>query len=352
MKKLSILLLTGITTMSILSACQTTAPIESESTESTTTTNEETVVETSEMTTTDTSAAIDIDVMSMNGATTMGLVKFISDSEAGLIESNQYNFQIAKVIDEVLPLITKGEIDLATVPANVASVLYNSTEGDISVLAINTLGVLYLVEHGVSIEDISDLEGKTIYAAGKGATPEAALNYILEANGLTDKVTIEWKSEQAEVVAALATTEGAIGMLPEPFVSTARKQNENLNVVLDLTKEWDATDSEGSLVTGVVVGYREFLEANPDAVEDFLAHYEASVNYVNENLEEAAALVGHYGITPEDVALEALPACNITFIQGEELETTLSGYLNVLFEQNPASIGGALPLEDFYYESE
>ncbi len=287
----------------------------------------------------------------------MGMVKFMNDCEEETITDNNYNFSIAASIDEVTPKIVQGEIDIAAVPANVASVLYNNTEGGVKVLAINTLGVLYMVESGDTIHSVEDLRGKTIYASGKGATPEYALNYILEQNGIdpAKDVTIEWKSEHSECVAALNASENAIAMLPQPFVTTAQSKNSNLRVALDLTEEWDKlqenAESPSTLVTGVVVARTEFIEQNPQAVEDFLKHYQESVDYVNKNVNEGAALVGKYDIVTEAVAQKAIPECNITFISGNEMKEKLSGYLSVLNDQNAKSIGGKLPADDFYYNA-
>jgi len=287
----------------------------------------------------------------------MGMVKFMNDCEEETITDNNYNFSIAASIDEVTPKIVQGEIDIAAVPANVASVLYNNTEGGVKVLAINTLGVLYMVESGDTIHSVEDLRGKTIYASGKGATPEYALNYILEQNGIdpAKDVTIEWKSEHSECVAALNASENAIAMLPQPFVTTAQSKNSNLRVALDLTEEWDKlqenAESPSTLVTGVVVARTEFIEQNPQAVEDFLKHYQESVDYVNKSVNEGAALVGKYDIVTEAVAQKAIPECNITFISGNEMKEKLSGYLSVLNDQNAKSIGGKLPADDFYYNA-
>ena len=188
---------------------------------------------------TQTSTPVDMNVTALKGPTAMGMVKFMNDCEEETITDNNYNFSIAASIDEVTPKIVQGEIDIAAVPANVASVLYNNTEGGVKVLAINTLGVLYMVESGDTIHSAEDLRGKTIYASGKGATPEYALNYILEQNGIdpAKDVTIEWKSEHSECVAALNASENAIAMLPQPFVTTAQSKNSNLRVALDLTEE-------------------------------------------------------------------------------------------------------------------
>ncbi len=292
---------------------------------------------------------VDVSVVALKGPTAMGMVKFMDDAESGAITSNNYAFSIETAIDVVTPMIVKGEVDIAAVPANVASVLFNNSNGAVEVLAINTLGVLYIAESGESINSIQDLAGKTIYASGKGATPEYALNQILAANGLTDSVKIEWKSEQAEVVAALAAEENAIAMLPQPFATTAQAQNSDIRIALDLTEVWNESDIDGNLITGVVVVNSAFADANPEAVADFMKLYAESVEYVNTNLTEGAALVGKYGIVPEAIAAIAIPECNITYVDGDEMKEMLSGYLKVLYDQNPAAVGGALPTDAFYY---
>lgn len=302
-----------------------------------------------------TTAAVDVNILALKGPTAMGMVKFMQDRDNQTITDHNYNFSIAAAIDEVTPKLVQGQVDIAAVPANVASVLYNNTNGGVQVLAINTLGVLYLVETGNNIQTISDLKSKTIYASGKGATPEYTLRYLLAQNGLDpdSDVNIEWKSEHSECVAAVTAAENAVAMLPQPFVTTAQTKNENLRVALDLTKEWDALQQNqanpSSLITGVVVARTAFVEQNPQAVQAFLQHYQASVSYVNSNLDQAAALIGQYDIVPEAVAKKALPACNITFISGSEMKTKLSGYLAVLNEQNPQAVGGQLPADSFYY---
>ena len=291
----------------------------------------------------------------LKGPTAMGLVKFMSEVDAGNLKDEDYSFQILASADEVAPLISKSEADIAAVPANLASVLYNKTSGAVRVIAVNTLGVLYICELGDTVNTVADLRGKTIFSAGKGATPEYALEYVLRANGLdpaTD-VTIEWKSEHAECVAALAQDTTAIAMLPQPFVTTAQAKNDQIRVALDLNQEWtaacEAEGRDGKLITGVAVVRSEFADAHPEAVDAFLAHYRESVEFVNANTDEAAALVGGYDIVPEAVAKKALPACNITFVDGADMKAQLGGYLEVLADQNAEAVGGKLPGDDFYY---
>ena len=286
-------------------------------------------------------------VVALKGPTAMGLVKLMKDDEA----ENKYAFTIAAAIDEVTPMLVKGEADIACLPANLASVLYNNTEGQIRVLAVNTLGVLYIVENGDSVQSVADLKGRTLYASGKGATPEYALDFILAQNGIDPEadVTIEWKSEHAECLAALLAEDGGVALLPQPFVTTALMKAEGLRVALDLNQEWDALGVDSTLITGVVVARAAFIDENPDTVASFMDEYAASVAFVNANTAEAAALVGEYDIVPEAVAAKALPACNITFIEGEALKAKLSGYLEVLMNANPKAVGGKLPEDDFYF---
>ena len=299
-----------------------------------------------------------VNVLALKGPTAMGMVSFMDQADQGEITEETYDFQIVASPDEVSPAIAQGTADIAAVPANLASVLYQKTNGGVQVLTINTLGVLYLVENGDQVQSVSDLKGKTIYASGKGATPEYALNYILKENGLTpgEDVQIEWKSEHTECVAALTEHEDAAALLPQPFVTTAQSKNDSLRVVLDLTEEWDKIQKDNggnsSLVTGVTVVRTEFAREHPEIVEDFMERYQESVSYVNEHTEEAAKLIGDYDIVSEEIAKKALPECNIVYIDGAEMKEKLSGYLEVLEQENPQAVGGALPADEFYYDAE
>lgn len=294
-------------------------------------------------------AATPVKVVALKGPTAMGMVKLMDESESGPVDGNSYTFEILASPTEVTPKIVKGEVDIAAVPANLASVLYNNTKGAIQVLAINTLGVLYIVEKGESVNSIADLEGKTIYASGKSSTPEYALAYILEKAGLSDKVAIEWKSEHAECVAALLNDPEGVAMLPQPFVTTAQIADPSIRIAVDLTAAWNEVSPESGLVTGVVVARKAFVEEHKEAIDAFLASYKESTDFANSDVPAAAQLVGKYGIVPAAVAQRALPYCNIVCITASELQSKLSGYLAVLYGANPQSVGGALPSDDFYY---
>ena len=287
-------------------------------------------------------------VGSLKGPTSMGLVNFMHDEETD--DDPQYSFSMVTAADELVAQFTGDQIDIALLPANVASVLYNKTKGGIQVIDINTLGVLYLVTADTSISSVADLKGKTVYTTGKGQTPEYALNYLLAANDLTtDDVTVEFKSEATEVVSVLAQDSSAIGVLPQPFATVACQQNESLQMVSDLTAEWDSTGN-GTMVTGVTVAKKSFIEANPECIEEFLDEHEDSAEDAREDVEETAELVAAYGIIEKaPVAAKALPKCNITYLDNDAMKTALSGYLQVLYDQNPESIGGELPGDDFYY---
>ena len=292
-------------------------------------------------------------VAALKGPTAMGMVKMMHDVDEGEpFSNNDYQFTLAGSADEVTPALIKGDLDAACVPANLAAVLYNRTEGEIVTLAINTLGVLYIVENGESIQSMEDLRGKTIVSAGKGATPEYGLRYLLSENGIDpdQDVTIDWKSEHSECVAALASGAASVAMLPQPFVTVAQGKLEGLRTALDLTAEWDTLDSGSAMITGVAVARKAFVEEHPEAVDRFLEAYAASAAWVNENPAEAGALIAEQGIVESAaVAEKALPQCNIVCLTGQEMAEKLSGYLQVLSDAAPEAVGGALPGDDFYY---
>lgn len=288
----------------------------------------------------------------LKGPTSMGLLFLKQEAQAEEALEN-YEFTMVTAADELLTMMIKEELDIALVPANVASVLYNKTEGEVAVIDINTLGVLYMISGDTSINSVEDLKGKTIYLTGKGTTPDYVLHYILSANGLQESdYTLEYKSEATEVAALLAENPDAIGLLPQPFVTVACSQNEALQVVLDMNEQWSLLQGEdGSrMVTGVTVVRREFLEQNEAAVLNFLKEHEESTTAINADVETGALLVVEEGIiAKEAIAQKAIPECNITYIAGEEMKQALSGYLSVLYEQDASAVGGAMPGEDFYY---
>ena len=286
-------------------------------------------------------------VGALKGPTAMGLVRMMSDDGVN-------SYTLAGSADELTPKLIKGELDIACVPANLAAVLYNKTEGQIVTLAVNTLGVLYIVENGgEAVQSMADLKGKTLVAAGKGSTPEFGLRYLLEQSGLDpDKdVTVDWKSEHAECVAALAAGTADLALLPQPFVTVAQgKLGNGLRVALDLTAEWDALNNGSAMITGVAVARRDFVEQNPELVDMFLKEYAVSVDWVNENTAKAAELVAANGIIESAaIAEKALPHCNIVCLTGQEMFEKLSGYLQVLAAAAPESVGGALPRDGFFY---
>ncbi len=289
---------------------------------------------------------------SLKGPTSLGLLYLMEEAENGNSENN-YEFQMAVSADELLPLMIKGELDIALVPANVASVLYAKTEGGVSVIDINTLGVLYMVSGDSSIGEVSDLAGRTIYLTGKGTTPDYCLQYILMGNGLADaNITLEYRSEATEVAALLAKNPDAVGLLPQPFVTAACAQNEKLAVVLDMNEEWKALqDENGSgMVTGVTVVRNDFLETHEDMVQIFLKEHAWSAGQIVEDTDTGAAYAVEAGIiAKEPIARQAIPQCNITCITGNEMRQALEGYLQILYDNTPEAVGGAMPQEDFYY---
>ncbi len=287
----------------------------------------------------------------LKGPTTIGMVKLLEDNEAGNT-LNDYEFTMAAAADEITPKFIKGELDIVAVPANLGAVLYANTEGKVQQIAVNTLGVIYIVAKGEEIGSVKDLAGKTIYATGKGATPEYALNHILTMAGLDPEkdVTIEWKSEPTEVVAVLKNQDSGVAMLPQPFATVASTQIEGLTTAIDLTDAWNEYSKDGSmLITAGILVRKAFAEEHPEAVKAFLEDFAASTAWVNENVDAAAELVEKQDIVKAPIAKKAIPLCNLVCITGDEMKTALQGYFKVLFDLNPKAVGGAMPGDDYYY---
>ena len=289
-----------------------------------------------------------VNLAALSGPTALGMLELLEQNEKGEA-ANDYQVTLATAPDEVVAKVVSGELDIAAVPTNVAATLYNKTQGGVQLAALNTMGVLYIVEAGESIQSVADLKGKTIYSTGQGSTPEYALNLVLEKNGLTvgEDVTVVYKTDNSEIAPLLASGEAQVALLPQPFVTSVMGQNETLRVALNMTEEWDkATDGASGLTMGCVVVRTEFAQQNKEALDLFLDEYERSVQTVTsaEGLEHAAQLAEQYNIVKAPVARKAIPACNIVFVQ-----QIAGGFLEVLYQANPKSVGGKLPDANFYY---
>ncbi|RHR46707.1 ABC transporter substrate-binding protein [Clostridium sp. AF18-27] len=291
-------------------------------------------------------------VGSLKGPTSMGLVYLMDKAQKGETE-NHYEFTMTGAADELVGKIASGDLDIALIPANVASVLYTKTQKNVTVLDINTLGVLYVVASDDSITSVADLKGKTVYMTGKGTTPEYVMNYLLKENGLAaGDVDLQFKSEATEVASLLKENPDAIGVLPQPFATAACIQNEALKPVVDLTEAWNALnqDSGSMLVTGVTIVRSDFMRENRAPIQMFLEDHKESAQYAVDHVDETAELVAAAGIVEKaPIAKKALPYCNIVCMTGQEMKDALSGYLNVLYEQDAKSVGGQLPGDEFYY---
>lgn len=287
--------------------------------------------------------AIDFTVLS--GPTGVGAAKLLAD------HAGSYDVTVASANDEVTAALINGSTDIAAVATNVAANLAAKTNGGIQVLAVNTLGVLYILEKGDTVHSIADLKGKTLYATGQGANPEYVLNYLLTQNKVDPaQVDIQWLTAQ-EITAKMTSSEKAICMLPVPAATALMLQDTKVRQAVSLSDEWDKLD-QGSLPMGCVVARTEFIEANPQAVADFLTQYQTSIAYMSDptNVESAAKLVAQFEITPnEKIAAAAIPQCNLTFLVGEDMKNVLEEYYQVLFQADPAAIGGSIPYDSFYY---
>ncbi len=287
-----------------------------------------------------------LSVGTIKGPTGMGMAKIINDNKT----EKEYDFELFNDATAISSKLIGKQLDIAAVPVNLAAVVNKRTDGEYIVAAINTLGVLYIMENGNAVHSVTDLSGRTIHAYGQGATPEYMLSYILEMNGVKDSVTVKWYSTPAELATLAAENKVDLIMLPEPQITSSLNKNTNLRVALDITAEWDKV-SNRKAVQGCIVVKKEVAEKYPEAVKAFLDDYKASVDFVNNNTAEASAIIAENGIIPAaPVAALAIPRCNIVFIEGDEMISYLNAFFKVLFDANPASVGGTMPNESIYYK--
>ena len=296
--------------------------------------------------------AAEINLYVLSGPTGIGAMNLWAASDAGETK-NTYHITMPGANDEVVAALSKGDADIAAVATNLAATLYNKTDGGVTVLAVNTLGVLSLLSNGQEVNAVSDLKGKTIYAPGQGANPEYILRYVLTGNGLDpDKdVTLRFVGEGSELLTVWQSDPEAVILAPQPVATSILMQNENARTLFDMTEEWDKiAGGDSTLMMGCVIVRNEFLQANPGAVELLLQEYAASIEKAQFDVEGTAALCEQYGLIPKAaLAQKAIPSCGLTFVTGAEMKTGLSGYLQVMFDANPKSVGGALPGDGFYY---
>jgi NitT/TauT family transport system substrate-binding protein len=289
-----------------------------------------------------------IRVGALKGATTIGLVNLIEESGKGTTE-NKYEFEMYTAGSDIMAAMVAGQLDIGLVPANVACVMNNKVEGGVTVIDINTLGVLNCVSASDEITQMSDLSGKTVYTTGQGAVPEYTIRHLLATNGVTD-CDLQFKSEPTEIVSIFAEDQDAVAILPQPFVTAALAQNEALKISFDLNDEWSKTDPDSRIVTGVTVVSNNFLKDHAALVDQFIKDHDASAEKALSDVEGTAALVVEQGIiAKEPLAKKAIPHCNITCLTGKDMKNALEGFLKVLFEQDPKAVGGSLPADDFYY---
>lgn len=299
------------------------------------------------------SETVDVNAYVISGPTGIGAVQMMSKAENGEGSEN-YNFSVAATPEEVVSKISTGEADIAAVATNMAASLYNKTNGGVKIIAVNTMGVLYVLNNtGAQINSLADLKGRTIYTTGQGANPEYIINYLLTENGIDPQndVKIEYKAEGSELVPVWATEPDAVIIAPQPIGTAITAKYDGSTQSLDLTDEWEKTSADSGLMMGCVVVRTEFLNEHPEAVKAFLNDYEKSITAATEVIDSTASLCEKYGIVASaGIAKAAIPHCNICFVTGSDMKNQLEGYLNVLFEANPKSIGGAMPGDDFWYE--
>ncbi len=288
----------------------------------------------------------------LKGPTGLGMVKLMQDANAKETAEN-YKFTVDTQPNAAVAKLTSGEVDIAALPTNLAATLYQKTSGKVQMVAINTLGVLSIITNGEKVSAIRDLKGKTIYSSGKGAVPEYVLNYILKQNGLVPgkDVKVVYVSEHAETVTKLLSGQAKIVVLPEPFVTQALAKCKTAKLALNLTDEWNKAAKGGSVLSmGCLAVRKAFAEQHKDTLNKFLQGYQESTKYANANAVQTGKLAEKYLGMPASVAAKTIPNCSITYMDGKEMKEKIQPFFEILFQQNPKSVGGKLPDDGFYYK--
>ena len=293
---------------------------------------------------------VDINIGVLKGPTGMGAIKLLDDAENGVYP--YYHFTLTPEVTDIVARLSNGDLDIGALPTNVAANLYNKTSGGVQIIAINCLGVLYILENGDSVKSVEDLRGRTIYCNGQGSNPEYMINYVLKQHGLTPGEDVDVQFADASEIAT-KMIQGSIDlcMLPVPAVTTILMKNPDVHKALDMTEEYAAAANDGSVLTmGCLVARTAFIEEHPEAIDAFLKNYEASIADVLADVDASAELIAKYEITGNaQIAKLAIPDASIVCITGSDLKPALEGYFQVLYDADPASVGGALPADDFYY---
>lgn len=292
-----------------------------------------------------------VNVGVLKGPTGVGAVKIMENAENGTYAN--YSFTLTQDATDIVARLTNGDLDIGALPTNTAVNLFNKTNGDVRMIAINCTSVLYILENGSEINSVNDLKGKTVYVNGQGANPEYILNYVLRKNGLEPGVDVDIVFKDAtEISALMVSGEASVCLLPVPAATAVIKKNPDVRKALEMSKEYNSVTDDGSSVTmGCLVATKKFIEEHPEDVALFIERYEKAIGEVLSDVDAAAELVAKYEITGNAaIAKAAIPDCGIVCITGKDMKPTVEGYYKVLFEANPASLGGKLPTDDFYYE--
>lgn len=297
----------------------------------------------------------EVRVSMLKGPTGLGAAKLMADAQAEKTV-NQYEFNVFAEATEAVAALSKGEVDIAAVPTNLAATLYHKLDGGVQLLCLNTGGVLYILENGDTVHSMKDLKGKTIHAFGQGANPEFILNYLLELNGLKagEDVAVQWYAAADEVTTAMASGQINLCMLPVPAATAVQIQNPDVRSAVSLNDAWTESEGEGAMVMGCLVVRSAFAQEHPEFVNTFLEEYAQSVKFMTDpaNADQAAALAEGAGIVPKAaIAKRAIPDASLCCVTGDDMMDWVQGFYEVLFRADPKSIGGSIPDGAFYFQS-
>jgi NitT/TauT family transport system substrate-binding protein len=288
-------------------------------------------------------------VESLRGPTGLGIAKLAGDNPI-LPGDFDVEYRFSSAPDVTVSNVLSGEADIAALPTNVAARLY-SAGVPYRILAVNTLGVLYIVSTDPAIEDLGDLEGRELLVSGRGANPDIILRALLEGRGIDpdEDLAIRY-ANHTEAAQLLLSGREQSALLPEPFVTRVLQQSPGARIAVDIQEEWQRQLGAGSTIgLGCIVVHNRLVEEEPAFVATFLEEYLASVEWVRSNPEQAGPIVEELGVgfTAEE-AREAIPRANLVGLFGVEAYRAIDPYFRALYAFDPASLGGSLPGQDLF----
>jgi NitT/TauT family transport system substrate-binding protein len=243
-----------------------------------------------------------------------------------------------------------GSAKVGILPPNMAAKLAGAG-ARIQIAAVLGTGMLSLLTSDPDVRRIEDLRGKTLSAAGQGATPEYVFRRILRSKGINPDrdLRINFSLAYPEIARSLISGRIDTALIPEPFATMARAGKPDLREAADIQQEWVRAGGRGNYPMTALVVDAGFAASQPLMLKTILQGFKDSAAWVTANPDKAGVLVEKHGLgIRAQIARAAIPRSNYVFIPALEARASLEALYQAFLEFSPAAIGGRLPGDGFY----